>query len=48
VTTTRRDPPRRVTPEDLAFYKQKAQRLRRAAQRRWGRRLCSWLAKMLQ
>jgi hypothetical protein len=42
----RRDPPRRVTPELLAFYKKKAQRLRLAARRRWRRRLCAWLARM--
>jgi hypothetical protein len=48
VTTTRRDPPRRVTPEILTFYKKKAQRLRLAAQLQARRRLCLWLAKMLR
>jgi hypothetical protein len=46
VTIARRDPPRRVTPEVLAFYKKKAQRLRLAARLRARRRLCRWLAKM--
>jgi hypothetical protein len=45
--TARRDPPRRVTPEVLAFYKKKAQRLRLAAQLRARRRMCRWLARVL-
>jgi hypothetical protein len=46
--TARSDPPRRVTLEDLAFYKEKAERLRLAAQRRWRRRLWRRLAKLLR
>jgi hypothetical protein len=48
VTPPRYDPPRRVTPEEFAFYKMKAQRLRFAARRRALRQLCAWVVRLLR
>jgi hypothetical protein len=48
VTATRRDPPRRVTPEILAFYRKQAVRLQFEARRDCRRRIYLWLLKRLQ
>jgi hypothetical protein len=48
VTLTRRDPPRRVTPELLAFYKKRAHQLRTEAYVNAGRALWAWLKKLIR
>jgi hypothetical protein len=45
---TRRDPPRRVTPEILALYRKEAVRLQFEARRDFRRRICLWLLKRLR
>jgi hypothetical protein len=48
VTAARRDPPRRVTAELLAFHKNNARPLRLAACHDARRGLLGWLAKLLR
>jgi hypothetical protein len=47
VTRTRRDPSRRITPERMAFYKQRAHRLREEAWRNFWRALWASLKRII-
>jgi len=48
VTPTRRDDPRRVTPELMAFHKRRAHQLRAEAFRNVGRALWALLMKIIR
>jgi len=48
VTLTRRDQPRRVTPELMAFYKKRAHQLRAETYVNAGRALWAWLKHLIR